>query len=86
MQVIGTQGSIGFGHVYCISVDAVGKRSDMVIVDGSTMLKGAVVWKDLGFLEIMEHDALNKTQWKQQIHIADSNLIESNGLVWFVGK
>lgn len=43
MQVIGTQGSIGFGHVYCISVDVVVKRSDMVIVDGSTMLRGAVV-------------------------------------------
>lgn len=65
MQVIGTQGSIGFGHVYCISVDVVVKRSDMVIVDGSTMLRGAVVWKDLGFLEIMEHDVLNKTQWRQ---------------------
>lgn len=29
----------------------------------------AVVWKDVGFVDIIEHDALDKAQWQKQNHV-----------------
>lgn len=67
-----------FGHVYRRSVDAVVKMSDILMVDGSSKSQGqiqltleAVVQKVLGFLDIMENDAVERTQWRQQIYIPD---------------
>lgn len=33
----------------------------------------AAIRKDIGFLDITEHDALERTQWRQQILVADPN-------------
>lgn len=51
----------------------------MVMIDGSTkvtvgpkLILEPVVWKDLGFLEIMKHNGFDRTQWRQQIQVADT--------------
>jgi len=68
-----------FEHVDRTSVDAVNAvvRSDMVKVDGNTKgtvrPKLTVVQKDLGFLEITQHDALDTTLWGQGIQVANPN-------------
>ena len=69
-----------FGHVYRRPTDAVVKKSDNIIVEGHTRGRGrpkltlkAVVRKDLRALNITEHEALDRAQWKNRIHVADPN-------------
>lgn len=66
----------------------------MVMVEGN--IKGkrrpsstleAVVLKDVDFLNIMEHIALNRAQWKSWIHAADVNWLQLKalfGLIWLL--
>lgn len=47
----------------------------------------AVVLKDVDFLNIMEHHALNRAQWKSWIHAADVNWLQLKalfGLIWLL--
>lgn len=66
----------------------------MVMVEGN--IKGkrrpsstleVVVLKDVDFLNIMEHIALNRAQWKSWIHAADVNWLQLKalfGLIWLL--
>lgn len=56
----------------------------MVMVEGRPKLTlEALVQKDLGLLDIMEHNALNKAQYWQRILEADHWDLRL-GLVWLV--
>lgn len=59
-------------------VDAVVRRSVGVTLEGSIKGRGrpkstleAVVRQDLSLLDITKYDALDKAQWRKQIHVAD---------------
>lgn len=56
--------------------------SDRVTVEGNTKGRGrprltseVVVQKDFGFWIITEHDALDRAQWRKQIHVTDLKLL-----------
>lgn len=66
----------------------------MVMVEGNINGKRrpsstleVVVLKDVDFLNIMEHIALNRAQWKSWIHAADVNWLQLKalfGLIWLL--
>ena len=69
-----------YGHIYRRPADAVVRKSDRVVVDNSTRSRGrpkltleAVVMKDLSLLDLHDHVALDRAQWRKRIHIADTN-------------
>lgn len=56
-------------------IDAIARRSDLVTRGGRGRPKltlVALVQKDVGLLDITEHDH-NRAQWSRQIHVADPN-------------
>lgn len=44
--------------------------------NSSEVTLDAAVREDLGFLDITEHDALDKNQYRKRNHLADPNLLE----------
>lgn len=55
-----------------------------MVAQGEELIKltlDAAVWKDLGFVDITERDALDRTKWRQQIHVTDPKLLRCKA--WF---
>ncbi|KAI8529824.1 hypothetical protein RHMOL_Rhmol11G0004100 [Rhododendron molle] len=83
-----------FGYVYCRPEDAVVKRADRIDLDSNATGRGrpkltldAVVRKDMNILGLCEQVALDRTQWRKRIHVADPKWLRHKawfGLVWYV--
>ena len=67
-------------HICHRPTNAVVRRSDMIIGNDNTRMRGrskltlnAVVKNDMIELNLDEHLALDRTQWRKKIHVADFN-------------
>ncbi|KAI8558931.1 hypothetical protein RHMOL_Rhmol04G0134400 [Rhododendron molle] len=67
-----------FGHVYRRPKDAVVKRADRIVLGSNATGRGrpkltlnTVVHKDLSIVDFCEQVALDRTQWKKKVHIAN---------------